>query len=109
MKNIAIIFLLLCFACYAQAQDTTHISLEKLLQQVETNYPFIIQYQYNVQALQAKAEGAKSWMPPTFSTGIMRFPYKLMMLNEKDNPMNQAGIAFSIEQMIPNQSKLEIS
>lgn len=106
MKNIAIIFLILCFACYAQAQDTTHISLEKLLQQVETNYPSIIQYQYNVKALQAKAEGAKSWMPPTFSTGIMRFPYKLMMLNEKDNPMNQAGIAFSIEQMIPNQSKL---
>ena len=106
MKNIAIIFSLLCFACYAQAQDTTHISLEKLLQQVETNYPSIIQYQYNVQALQAKAEGAKSWMPPTFSTGIMRFPYKLMMLNDKDNPMNQAGIAFSIEQMIPNQSKL---
>lgn len=106
MKNIAIIFSLLYFACYAQAQDTTHISLEKLLQQVETNYPSIIQYQYNVQALQAKAEGAKSWMPPTFSTGIMRFSYKLMMLNEKDNPMNQAGIAFSIEQMIPNQSKL---
>jgi cobalt-zinc-cadmium efflux system outer membrane protein len=28
------------------------------------------------------------------------------MLNEKNDPMNQAGIAFSLEQMIPNQSKL---
>jgi cobalt-zinc-cadmium efflux system outer membrane protein len=45
-------------------------------------------------------------MPPTFSTGLMRFPYNMMMLKEKNDPMNQAGIAFSIEQMIPNQSKL---
>ncbi len=88
------------------AQDSAHISLDKLLKQVETNYPSIIQYQYNIQALQAKTEGAKSWMPPTFSAGIMRFPYNLMMLNEKNNPMNQAGLAFSMEQMIPNQSKL---
>lgn len=106
MKNKITICLLLCSACFVQAQDTSYISLEKLLQQVETNYPSIIQYQYNIQALQAKTEGAKSWMPPTFSTGVMRFPYNLMMLNEKNNPMNQAGIAFSLEQMIPSQSKL---
>ncbi len=89
-----------------QAQDTSYISLEKLLQQVETNYPAILQYQQNIQSWQSKAEGAKAWMPPTFSTGLMRFPYNLMMINEKNNPMNQAGVAFSIEQMIPNPSKL---
>lgn len=89
-----------------QAQDSAYISLNKLLKQVETNYPSIIQYQYSIQALQAKTEGAKSWMPPTFSAGIMRFPYNLMMLNEKNDPMNQAGLAFSVEQMIPNRSKL---
>lgn len=106
MKNIlSIMALLLCFH-QTQAQDSSYISLEKLLQQVETNYPSIIQYQYNIQSIQAKAEGAKSWMPPTFSTGIMRFPYDFSMLKEKNDPMNQAGIAFSLEQMIPNQSKL---
>lgn len=106
MKNIlSIMALLLCFH-QTQAQDSSYISLEKLLQQVETNYPSIIQYQYNIQSIQAKAEGAKSWMPPTFSTGIMRFPYNFSMLKEKNDPMNQAGIAFSLEQMIPNTSKL---
>lgn len=95
-----------CFAYGVHAQDTTYVSLAKFLQQIETNYPSIIQYQYNIQALQAKTEGATSWMPPTFSAGMMRFPYKLDMLKEKNDPMNQAGIAFSIEQMIPNQSKL---
>ena len=28
------------------------------------------------------------------------------MIKDKNDPMNQAGIAFSLEQMIPNQSKL---
>ena len=89
-----------------QAQKTTYISLEKLLQQVETNYPSILQYQQNIQSWQAKADGAKAWMPPTFSTGLMRFPYKLSMINEKNDPMNQAGINLTIEQMIPHPSKL---
>ena len=104
-KIISTIALLVCLH-QIQAQDTTHISLKKLLQQVETNYPSIIQYQYNIQSLQSKADRAKAWMPPTFSTGIMRFPYNFSMLKEKNDPMNQAGIAFSLEQMIPNTSKL---
>lgn len=107
MKKRIVLLNIFCLAIInIYAQDTSYISLEKLLQQVETNYPSIIQYQYNIQSIQAKADGAKSWMPPTFSTGVMRFPYNLMMLNEKNDPMNQAGIAFSLEQMIPNQSKL---
>lgn len=36
----------------------------------------------------------------------MRFPYNVTMIKDKNDPMNQAGIAFSLEQMIPNQSKL---
>ena len=106
MKNTLLTIALSFFLFHTQAQDTAYISLEKLLQQVETNYPSIIQYQYNIQSIQAKADGAKAWMPPTFSTGIMRFPYNVTMLKEKNDPMNQAGIAFSLEQMIPNQSKL---
>ncbi|MBK8298700.1 MAG: TolC family protein [Saprospiraceae bacterium] len=107
MNKIILIIPLMCISLMnIQAQNTTYISLEKLLQQVETNYPSILQYQQNIQSWQAKAEGAKAWMPPTFSTGLMRFPYKLSMINEKNDPMNQAGINLSIEQMIPNPSKL---
>lgn len=106
MRNIFFIITLLSCVFKLYAQDTTYVSLEKLLQQVETNYPSIIQYQYNIQSIQAKADGTKAWMPPTFSTGVMRFPYNFSMLKETNNPMNQAGIAFSLEQMIPNTSKL---
>lgn len=107
MKKIILIISFFCISlANYKAQDTSYITLEKLLQQVETNYPAILQYQQNIQSWQSKAEGSKAWMPPTFSTGFMRFPYNLMMINEKNNPMNQAGLAFSLEQMIPNPSKL---
>jgi outer membrane protein, heavy metal efflux system len=106
MRTILLIVALLPCLSALHAQDTTRISLEKLLQQVEANYPSILQYQNNIQSIEAKAEGAKAWMPPTFSAGIMRFPYNFSMFNDKNDPMNQAGIAFSLEQMIPNPSKL---
>lgn len=96
MKKVLLAIQFWIFTLSIYAQDTTYISLERLLQQVETNYPSIIAYQYNIQSIQAKADGAKAWMPPTFSTGVMRWPYNLMMLNEKNDPMNQAGIAFHL-------------
>lgn len=86
MKKILLFITLLFLLSLVRAQDTTYISLENLLQRVETNYPSIIAYRYNIQSIQAKAEGAKAWMPPTFSTGVMRWPYNLMMLNEKMTP-----------------------
>lgn len=105
-KRIALLNILGLVIFNIYAQDTTRISLDTLLQRIETNYPAILQYQQNMQSWQAKAQGAKSWMPPTFSTGVMNFPYNLSMVKEKNDPMNWAGIAFSIEQMIPNQTKL---
>ena len=107
MKKRIVLLNIFCLAIFnIYGQDTTRISLDTLLQRIETNYPTILQYQQNIQSWQAKAQGAKSWMPPTFSTGVMNFPYNLSMVKEKNDPMNWAGIAFSIEQMIPNQTKL---
>ena len=106
MRKILLYISLLVSLHTTYAQDTSRISLDTLLHRIETNYPTILQYQQNIQSWQAKAQGAKSWMPPTFSTGVMNFPYNLSMVKEKNDPMNWAGIAFSIEQMIPNQTKL---
>ncbi len=108
MKKISFSALLLLFATGSQAQmpDSMFLSLDTLLYRVETNYPSILQYQYTIRSIEEKTAGAKAWMPPTFSTGLMRFPYNTMLLNEKNDPMNQAGISFSLEQMIPNPGKL---
>lgn len=106
-KTLLIIGLTICLRqVYAQSSPA-RLSLETLLQHVETNYPAIEQYQQNIQSWLAKAQAAKALMPPTFSAGIMRFPYQTAMIKEKDNAMNQAGIAFSAEQMIVNPKKLD--
>lgn len=106
MKQTMLFFLISAFWNNIQAQDTSYVSLDRLLLQVETNYPSILQYQQNIKAIEATAGGAKAWMPPTFSTGLMQFPYNLSMLNDRNDPMNQAGIVFALEQMIPSPSKL---
>lgn len=106
MKKLCLSAALLLLLLRLHAQDTVTISLDELLQRVEANYPAILQYQYNAQSLQSQVNGARAWMPPTFSVGVMQFPYDVSMIKHKDDPMNQAGISFSLEQMIPSASKL---
>lgn len=107
MKTSFIYILLLLqgfIANIALAQE--HISLSVLLEKVESTYPDIQKYEFSIQAAQARAEGARSWMPPTFSAGLSRFPYNVSMVQNEMDPMNQAGVMFSLEQMIPNPGKL---
>lgn len=88
------------------SQDTATLSLEQIIRKAETEYPLILQYDYRIKSLESKAEGSKSWMPPTLSAGLNSFPYQLDMIKRKDDPMNWAAIMFSAEQMIPNSAKL---
>ena len=88
------------------AQDTLRLSLEEIINKVETEYPLVLQYDSRIKSLQSKVEGSKSWMPPTFSFGLNSFPYQLEMIKSKDDPMNWAALMFSAEQMIPNSAKL---
>ena len=105
IQHITII-LLMSYSASVVAQDTTHLSLPTIFQKIEASYPEILIYESKIKSIQAQADGAKSWMPPTVSLGLDRFPYDFSMLNSKDDPMNQAGLMFSAEQMIPNGAKL---
>ncbi|MCQ6961064.1 TolC family protein [Mucilaginibacter aquariorum] len=109
MKNAGsyiVTLLLMLSSASSLAQDTSHLDLQTIFRKIETSYPEILKYDSKIKSIQAQEEGAKSWMPPTFSLGLDRFPYDLKMLNSKDDPMNQAGVMFSVEQMIPNSAKL---
>lgn len=105
VKNY-LFFLLLFIAANLYAQDTIRLSLEDIIKKVEADYPLIQQYDSRVKALQSKADGSSSWMPPTVSFGLNSFPYQLDMIKRKDDPMNWAALMFSAEQMIPNSAKL---
>ena len=98
--------ILLSLNNFSFSQDTSHLSLQTIFQKIETSYPEILMYESKIKSIQAEAEGTKSWMPPTASFGLDRFPYDFMMLKSKDDPMNQAGLMFSVEQMIPNSARL---
>src|SRR5689334_10335665 len=101
-----IFFLLVMPVTGLYAQDTATLSLDYIIKRVETEYPLVLQYDSRVKSLQTKVEGSSSWMPPTFSFGLNSFPYQLDMIKRKDDPMNWAALMFSVEQMIPNSSKL---
>ncbi|SDL87970.1 Outer membrane protein TolC [Daejeonella rubra] len=106
VKTIIALFLnLLVTGSTIKAQDTVALSLPNIFKEVDESYPLLRVYQNRISSIRALAEGARSWMPPTVSVAIDKFPYQLSMIREK-SAMNQAGIMFSAQQMIPNAAKL---
>jgi outer membrane protein, heavy metal efflux system len=97
--------LLLVVSLPEQLMAQQKLTLQQLIESVEKNYPSLQQYQYAGEAHRHRADAAKGWMAPVIGTGLMRWPYDLSMTREKNNPMNQASVPFSVEQMIPGPGK----
>ena len=51
----------------AQNSATEKLSLSAMIDSIIKLNPAIIMYDAKVKSIQAQTEGAKSWMPPTFS------------------------------------------
>lgn len=97
---------LFCSHASGQLNDTLHVTIDEVYIRIDTAFPGLAVYTASNKALDAQVEGARSWMPPTISMGLDRFPYQSSMLGEM-GPGNQAGIMISAEQMIPNPAKLQ--
>lgn len=88
------------FAAFTQAQV---ISLDSVLKVIEAQNPMLQEYDNRVKALNTYAEGSRSWMAPMVGAGTFMRPYPnqtVMHETEKGSWM------FSVEQEIPNPSKL---
>lgn len=72
------------------------ITLDSVLSLIEQNNPMLKMYDEQINAVNNYSEMAKSWMPPTLSTGIWETPYE----NFSDGMWMITG-----EQMIPNPVK----
>jgi outer membrane protein TolC len=94
-----------CCTTFAVAQDT-RISLKDVSDTIDKAYPQLQLYDSKIKSIRSLVEGAKAWMPPTVSVALDRFPYQLEMIKLKEDPMNQAGVMVSVQQMIPNPYKL---
>ncbi len=97
-KNCVICILILFLGSSCLKINAQVISLDSILTAVETNYPMLKMYDEKIKALNANAEGAKSWMPPQFGVGLFMTPYNF----QKD----MGAVMLSGEQMIPNPVKL---
>ena len=95
-----------CYSTFAAAQDTTRMSLKEVFTTIDKAYPQLQLYDSRINSIRSLVEGAKAWMPPTVSVALDRFPYQLKMIKQKEDPMNQAGVMVSVQQMIPNSYKL---
>lgn len=104
MKKIIVIIILFFYTILLQAQSQV-LTLVQIFDSIEKNYPEILKYESKILSIQALTEGAKAWMPPTLSAGPEQFFYDPSMLMDESD-MNRAGITISLEQMIPNNKKL---
>jgi outer membrane protein, heavy metal efflux system len=88
------------FSVRVQAQV---ISLDSVLILIDKQNPMLQEYDHKVKALNTYAEGAKSWMAPMVGAGTFMTPYpNQMLMDERD----KGSWMFSVEQQIPNPSKL---
>jgi outer membrane protein, heavy metal efflux system len=88
------------FALLAQAQV---MSLDSMLALIDRQNPMIQGFDSKASALNAYAEGAKSWMAPMVGVGPYWYPYP------GETVMHETGegmIMVSLEQDIPNPAKL---
>ena len=95
-----------CFTTLAMAQDTDRFSLKDVFATIDKVYPQLQSYEFKMKSIRSLVDGAKAWMPPSVSVALDKFPYQLNMIKQKEDPMNQAGVMFTVQQMIPNSYKL---
>jgi outer membrane protein, heavy metal efflux system len=105
-KGIAIAFAALLVQGGLMAQEAA-LSLDRIISIAEKNYPGLRQYEALAKSKAELAKGAKSWMPPTVSAGMDRFPYRSGAYNAHGNIPDQSSYMFSVEQMIPGFSRLK--
>ena len=95
MKKFKIALLLL--AVFTGSSPAQVLTLDSVLARIERNNPMLKMYDEQINAINNSSQMAKSWMPPSLSTGPWQVPYKDF----------QGGMwMITGEQMITNPVKL---
>jgi outer membrane protein TolC len=84
------------------------LPLESVLDSIRQRHPLVKMYSHEIRSMDEAAKGARSWMPPEFSSGLWMAPYNPSMWRKSS--MGEPGMGqFMIggQQMIPNRKKLD--
>ncbi len=84
------------------------VKLDAIIDTIKKSHPVVKMYDNEVRSMDEAAKGAKSWMPPEFSSGLWMVPYNTGLW--KKNDMGATGMGQYMvggQQMIPNKKKLD--
>ena len=104
MKRELLVAILFISCASATAQQ---LNLDSILNVIQSTHPVVKMYNNEIRSMDEAAKGAKSWMPPEFSTGFWMVPYNTGLW--KKNDMGGTGMGQYMiggQQMISNKKKL---
>lgn len=82
------------------------MNLDNIINEIRSKHPVIKMYDADIRSMDEAAKGAKSWMPPEFSSGFWMVPYDSKLWKKDD--MGATGMGQYMiggQQMIPNKKK----
>ncbi|NOT50113.1 MAG: TolC family protein [Chitinophagaceae bacterium] len=82
------------------------LKLDAIIDSIKTSHPVVKMYENEIRSMDEAAKGAKSWMPPEFSSGFWMVPYNTNLWKKGD--MGATGMGQYMlggQQMFPNKKK----
>lgn len=82
------------------------LKLDAILDSITVSHPVVKMYANEIRSMDEAAKGAKSWMPPEFSTGLWMVPYNPALWKKGD--MGATGMGQYMiggQQMLPNKKR----
>lgn len=99
-----LVALALLLAVTARSQT---MKLSAVLDSVTALHPVVKMYNQEIRSMDEAAKGAKSWMPPEFSSGLWMVPYNPGYWKKSDMGNGMGQYMLGGQQMIPNKKKLQ--
>jgi len=90
----------------AFSSQSQTMKLDAIIDSITVLHPVIKMYDNEIRSMDAAAKGARSWMPPEFSSGLWMTPYNPGLWKKGD--MGETGMGQYMlggQQMFPNKKK----
>ncbi|HLP35694.1 TolC family protein [Lacibacter sp.] len=98
------------FALAALNSNAQTIKLDAIIDSITVSHPVVRMYNNEIRSMDEAAKGARSWMPPEFSSGLWMTPYNPSRWKKMDDGMGglKEGMGQYMiggQQMFPNKQK----
>ena len=98
---------MLLFSVVTGTHATSQVlKLNDIIDSIKVSHPVVKMYNNEIRSMDEAAKGARSWMPPEFSTGFYMVPYNPTLWKKGD--MGETGMGQYMlggQQMFPNKKK----